>query len=147
MLDALHQVATDVQVWRAFRSKERLYIASDGGLYESQGTFGWVISTSKHVLFQCGGPVDGPFDTSHSTRSELCGFASALLLIASLARNWGIRHRCSFRWISDSKSAILRVYKTNRREGVAGKQPYDSDILSMIRACLCEIQRVVTFNG
>lgn len=63
MVSAVEQVATDVQVWRAFRSRERLHIASDGGLHEQHGTFGWVLATSKHILFKCGGPVDGPFDT------------------------------------------------------------------------------------
>jgi hypothetical protein len=107
MVSDVVQVADDVQIWRAFRSKERLYIASDGGLHGRQGTFGWVLTSSKNVLFKCGGPVDGPHDTANSTRSELCGIASSFLLIASVARNWGLRHRCSFRCITDSRSALL----------------------------------------
>ncbi|KAI2513678.1 hypothetical protein MHU86_818 [Fragilaria crotonensis] len=68
LVEDVTQVATDLQVWRAFRSRERLYIASDGGLSGNEGTFGWVISTRKFPLFQCGGPVDGPFDTNSSTK-------------------------------------------------------------------------------
>lgn len=108
MVSDVTQVANDVQIWRAFRSKEKLFIASDGGLYGNQGTFGWVITSSKQVLYQCGGPVDGPYDSANSTRSELCGLASSFLLVASLARNWGIRHRCSFRCILDSRNALCK---------------------------------------
>jgi hypothetical protein len=146
MLSDVEQIATDIQVWRAFRSREQLYIASDGGLSGNQGTFGWVLTTSKHVLFQCGGPVDGPFDVLNSTRSELCGFASSLLMIAAISRNWGLRHRCSFRWCTDSKSALSKVFKTNQRGCTSGRQPYDSDLLSMIRSLLIEIRRHVSFK-
>ena len=93
MMSEVEQVADDLQVWRTFRSNERLYIASDGGLSGNQGTFGWVIATAKHTLFKCGGPVDGPQDMQNSTHCELCEFASSLLLIAAVARNWGLR-RC-----------------------------------------------------
>ncbi len=34
-----YQLATDVQILRAFRSKEQLYIASNGGLYGEKGTY------------------------------------------------------------------------------------------------------------
>ena len=146
MVTDVQQVATDVQIWRAFRSHERLQIASDGGLSGHDGTFGLVLATTKQVLFKCGGPVDGPFDTASSTRSELCGFASSSLLIAAVARNWGLRHRCSFRWLTDSRSALSKVYKTNRRGCTASRQPFDSDLLSMIRSLLIEIRRVVTFK-
>ncbi|KAI2512859.1 hypothetical protein MHU86_1405 [Fragilaria crotonensis] len=146
MVSNVEQVATDVQVWRAFRSRERLHIASDGGLHGNLGTFGWVLATSKNILFKCGGPVDGPFDTASSTRSELCGFASSLLLIAAASRNWGLRHSCSFRWLTDSRSAISKVYKTNRRGCLASRQTFDSDLLSMIRSLLIEIRRIVVFR-
>ena len=146
MVSEVEQVADDLQVWRAFRSRERLYIASDGGLDGTKGTFGWVLATSKRILFKCGGPVDGPFDTQNSTRCELCGFASSLLLIASLSRNWGLRHRCTFKWFTDSRAAISKVFKTNRRGCEACRQTYDSDLLSLIRGLLKEIRRIVTFN-
>jgi hypothetical protein len=146
MVADVKQVATDLQIWRAFRSHDRLYIASDGGLLGHEGTFGWILVTSNHELFRCGGPVDGPFDAASSTRSELCGYASSLLLIAAVARNWGLRHRCSFRWLTDSRSALSKVYKTNRRGCAASRQTFDSDLLSLIRLLLIEIRRIVTFK-
>ena len=42
LLDGLVQYATDDQVFRAFRSKARLYIASDGGLTHTSATYGWI---------------------------------------------------------------------------------------------------------
>ena len=80
LLDGLDQVASDLRVLRAFRSKSCLYIASDGGLGDGTATHGWVISTKKDILFKCSGPVDGPLDTNSSTRSELgrlCIFSSS----------------------------------------------------------------------
>ena len=84
LLDGLTQPASDLQVWRAFRSKARLHLASDGGLSTKSATHGWILSSGKHVLFTCSGPVDGPLDSNSSTRSELGGCASALLLLSSL---------------------------------------------------------------
>jgi hypothetical protein len=37
------QDATDFQIWRSFRSRQRLTIASDGGLKQRLGTQGWKI--------------------------------------------------------------------------------------------------------
>ena len=116
MLHSVKQKATDLQVWQAFRSKEQLIITSDGGLDNQIGTFGWVIAKRKIILFECGGPVDGPYDTTSSTpRSELCGFTLALLLIAAISRHWGLPHRCPFRWITDTKAALRRVIRIVRR--------------------------------
>ncbi|KAI2491350.1 hypothetical protein MHU86_23204 [Fragilaria crotonensis] len=85
LLDGLEQMSSDIKIWRAFRSKARLHLASDGGLGEMSATHGWVLSSGKEVLYQCSGPVDGPIDTNSSTRSELGGCASSLLFLSSLS--------------------------------------------------------------
>ncbi|KAI2508454.1 hypothetical protein MHU86_5981 [Fragilaria crotonensis] len=140
LLDGLQQLATDLQVWRAFRSKARLHLASDGGLSETSATHGWTLSTGKHVLFTCSGPVDGPFDTNSSTRSELGGCASALLFLSSLQHLWGLKHRCSFKWYSDSRSAISRFRKyCGRRRSI--RMPSDADLLSIISSSLRVLRR------
>ena len=53
LLDGLTQVATDLKIWHAFRSKSYLHLASDGGLGDNSATHGWVLSTGKEVLYQC----------------------------------------------------------------------------------------------
>jgi hypothetical protein len=74
LLHHYEQTCTDVLVWRAFRSRQRLIIATDGSLLPTAGTFGWKITTSKHIaLYQGSGPIDSPIDTGSSTRSELGG--------------------------------------------------------------------------
>ena len=83
LLDGLEQVASDQEIEKAFRTKSRIFIASDGGLYTTWGTDGWIISTEKLVLYKCAGPVDGPFDVSSSTRCEIAGCASSLLASVS----------------------------------------------------------------
>ena len=67
LLDGYTQLATDSTIWKAFRSRRRLHLATDGGLLTQKGTHGWIISTENKSLFQCSGPVDGPSDTSSST--------------------------------------------------------------------------------
>jgi hypothetical protein len=141
LLDGLEQVASDLAIWKAFRSKSRLHVASDGGLGENSATHGWIVSTGKQVLYQCSGSVDGPIDTNSSTRSELGGCASSLLFLSSLSTFWGIRHRCSFRWYTDSTSAIRRFNKFCRRRQRSSRMPPDSDLLSIISSCRQNLRR------
>ena len=142
LLADLQQQASDVQVWRAFRSKAKLYIASDGGLDGNRGTHGWVLASKKHVLFRCSGPVDGFVSTESLTRSELAGCASSLLLITVIARMWGLRHRCSFCWITDSRAAISRITKYVLSGGRCIKQmPDDADLISLIATLYRELRR------
>lgn len=143
LLDGLEQIASDVKIWRAFRSKSRLHLASDGGLGDNVATHGWVLSTGKEILYQCSGPVDGPLDTTSSTRSELGGCASSLLFLSSLSEFWGIRHRCSFRWYTDSQSAISRFHKFCRGPRPS-RMPPDADLLSIISTCRKKLKRQFT---
>ena len=141
LLDGLDQVANDDQIWKAFRARHRLFLASDGGLSNTSATHGWILSTKRQVLFKCSGPVDGPFDTNNSTRCELGGCASALLLLSSLAKLWSTRFRCSFRWYTDSTSAISRFNRFCRRGKTSRRMPCDADLISIIKSCLLQIKR------
>jgi hypothetical protein len=96
LLDGFQQQASDLQVWRASRSKRRLHLASDGGLSNTSATHGWTLSTGTQVVLICSRPVDGPSDTNSPTLRELGGCASALLLLSILTDFWGLKHRCSF---------------------------------------------------
>lgn len=73
LLSQYTQIATDTQIWNAFRSKRWIDIASDGGLNEQTGTFGWKIFDTKRdmELFTGAGPIDGPIKMNSATRSEL----------------------------------------------------------------------------
>ena len=143
LLDTLEQPASDLKVWRAFRSRRRLHIATDGGLAQSKGTHGWVIALNDCILFQCAGPVDGPFDTTSSTRCELSGYASVLLFLDHLSKFWGIRHRCHFNWYCDSKAAISRVRRFSLRSSVFRRMPPDADLLSIIRQSTLALRRSI----
>jgi ribonuclease HI len=86
-----------------------------------------------YTLFYGSGPVDGPIDTNHSTRSELGGLTAPLLLVSSLAKFWGIQHRCRYKWITDSKAAISKVtFITNSRNNLR-RYPDDVDYITAIR--------------
>lgn len=149
LLDGFERVASDEQIWRAFRrSRSHLYLASNGGLGDNLVTHGWILSsTGKHVLFRCSGPVDGPYNTNSSTRSKLGGFASALILLVNHSRQWGIRHRCSFKWYTDSRSAISRIRRfSRRRTSRFTRIPYAANLLSLIASHLKESRRPVKLN-
>ena len=93
LLFTYEQESTDLEIWRAFRSRQRLTIATDGSLLLQEGTFGWNLTTTKHkTLFYGSGPINGPIDIGSSTRSKLGGFTGPLLLVTLLARYWGLRH-------------------------------------------------------
>ncbi|KAI2497423.1 hypothetical protein MHU86_17081 [Fragilaria crotonensis] len=143
LLASLTQVATDETIWNAFRSRQRLNIASDGGLSNKKGTFGWVLAATNETLYQCSGPVDGPRDTSSSTRSELCGYASALLQLTTLSKLWNKRHRCKFRWIVDSKAAIQRVLRHTRHGRPQRKQPNNTDLMTIIISNTRDLKRPI----
>ena len=148
LLNNYEQMANDVQIWKAFRRRDRFVeIASDGGLSNAVGTFGWkIVTTSPNkrelTLFQGSGFIDGPIEVGSSTRSELGGFTAPLLLATALARFWGIRHRCQFRWFTDSTSAIskVRMFSTN---GKPRHFPENSDYVMVIQALLCELKRPI----
>jgi hypothetical protein len=123
LLCHFHQQCTDLQLWRSFRSRRRLEIVTDGGLHATQGTFGWKIVDKQVVLYQGSGPVDGPYDQSNSIRCKIGGFASSLLLITVISKYWGIRHRCKFHWIVDSKAAISKVLVTISPGAIPTRQP------------------------
>ena len=141
------QMATDLQIWREFRSRRRLTIATDGSLLTTAGTFGWKLTTKKNItLYQGAGPIDGPIETGSSTRSELGGFTAPLLLITLLARHWGMRHRCKFRWLVDSQIAINRVTFITSPQYGPTRQPDNSDYLSVIRDLHTELRRPLSMQ-
>jgi hypothetical protein len=138
MLTTITQVSPDLAIWRAFRSRRRITIASDGGLRKGIGTFGWkIVSIEKTgtttTLFEGSGPVDGPFDIATSTRCELGGLVAPLLLCTSLAAYWGLRHKCRYRWLTDSKAAISKVDFITRQSHRVTRAPKDVDYLTAIR--------------
>lgn len=142
------QIASDLEVWRSFRSKSRLEIVTDGGLAENIGTFGWRLIRPPHlILFQGSGPIDGPIELGTSTRSELGGFAAPLLLVAAISRFWGgLHHRCKFRWVVDSTAAISKVEMVTRRGARPRRQPNNVDFLSMISCIHKELRRPLSIT-
>ena len=128
------QIAMNQQVWRAFRSRSCLEIVTDGSLALAIGTFGWrLLRPPNLILFEGSDPIDGPFELSTSTRSELGGYAAPLLLVAAISRFWwGMLQRCKFRWIVDSTSAISKVQMLTRPGARPRCQPNNIDFLSLI---------------
>ena len=141
------QIASDKILWRAFRSKSRLEIVTDGSLATNIGTFGWrLLRPPDTILFEGTGPVDGPIELATSTRSELGGFAAPLLLVAAISRFWGLPHRCKFRWVVDSQAAISKVEMVTRPGARARRQPNNIDFLSTIAELYKVIRRPLSIT-
>ena len=120
-------------------------IVSKGILWEEAGTFGWRLTTLKNkVLFQGSGSVDGPSETCSSIRSELGGFTAPLLLVTTLAQHWGLRHRCKFRWLAESKAAINQVRTVIQKDYSPTTQPDNSDYLSTIKVLSSQLRQPIT---
>jgi Reverse transcriptase (RNA-dependent DNA polymerase) len=133
LLSIWHQEASDLEIWRAFRSRQRITIASDGGLKRGLGTLGWkIVDRQGRPLFSGSGPVDGPYDISHSTRSELGGLTAPMLLVLSIAKFWGLQHRCRYKWITDSKAAISKVTYITTSQFAPRRYPDDVDYVTAI---------------
>ena len=146
-LSHYEQTASNKVVWRAFRSRRQLEIVTEGSLATTTGTFGWrLISPLSDTLFQGSGPVDGPYDLATSTRSELGGYVAPLLLTAALLRFWGLPHRCKFRWIVDSTSAISKVRMVTRPGARPHRQPNNVDLLLMIADLTKELGRPISIT-
>lgn len=134
LLSNYTQESPDNVVWKAFRSRRRVTIASDGGLRHGIGTLGWKIVNQHGIpLFSGSGPIDGPPDNANSTRSELGGLAAPMLLCASLARFWGMSHRCKYKWLTDSKAAISKVTFIIRSSKRPRQYPDNIDFHTAIR--------------
>jgi hypothetical protein len=134
MLNHVKQNVSDVEAWEACNTEDPLTFATDGGLKGTRGTFGWIISSStKVVLFEGAGPVDGPFDSASSTRSELGGFAAVLLFYQVLRSQWASLPPCTYRWVCDSKAAISNTSKATDSNRITTGQPNNADYLGIIK--------------
>jgi hypothetical protein len=157
MINTYRQTASNLQVWRAFRSRRRLTIASHGGLVKDRkATFGWKIvdkgtNTKLDVpLFEGSGPADGLFDITSLTHSKLGGLIAPLLLCVSLAAHWLLRHKRRIRWLTDSSAAISRVEfictwrsKYNRKT----KAPEDHDYMTAMWELSHSLRRSIKTKG
>jgi hypothetical protein len=100
------------------------------------GTFGWrIIGLDNATLYEGAGPIDGPTEEGSSTRSELGRLTAPMFLVVCLAQLWGLKHRCRFRWMVDSKAAISQVLTiATRVSHRLCRAPNKSDYLMLIRA-------------
>jgi hypothetical protein len=66
-----------------------------------------------------------------------------LLLVTTLAKFWGIRHKCQFRWYTDSTSAISKV-RMYTVKGKTNRYPEHSDYIMVIQELAAELKRPIS---
>ncbi len=125
MADEVHQVAFNLQVWKAGRSNERIYISSDGGLSGTEGTFIWVIVTKYRTPFECEGPVDGAILFNTLIASWLC-----IITTPNSKYNTTLGTEASVLFLMNHWQQTCHF---NSKGVKATRQPFDAVILAMIR--------------
>ena len=68
------------------------------------------------------------------------------MLVAAVSRFWGIPHKCKFRWIVDSTSAISKVQMATRRGAILRCQPNNIDFLTLIADLIKELHRPISIT-
>jgi hypothetical protein len=96
----------------------------------------------EQVLYQGAGTIDGPMEVGSSTRSELGELYGATTSGHYPGEILGIRHKCRFRWITDSTSAIskVRIYTV---KGKLNRYPEHSDYVMAIQELAAELKRPI----
>jgi hypothetical protein len=91
MIDGIDQISDDLHVWKSFRSRKRLYVATDGGLLKTQGTHGWVISNGSTVYFDAQARSMGPLTHLHlrDASYQAMHLFSYLLIISHCSGEFG----------------------------------------------------------
>jgi hypothetical protein len=109
-----------------------LYVGTDGGRKERDGSYAWLIcSTNQEPLVCNSGPVDGWHKCQSSYRSELQALSSALLFLDEYAAFRDVTAQCSFHILSDSTGAISTIERS--RDKIPTRQyPDHADIVSTI---------------
>jgi hypothetical protein len=95
-------------------------------------------------LFQGCGTVNGPNKTGSSIRSKLGGFTAPLLLVTTLAKHWGLRRRCKFRWLAERKAAINQVQMVIQKDNSPTTQPDNSNYLSTNKVLSSKLRQPIT---
>lgn len=90
------QHTTPLQFWCSLsRSKQKITMATDGGLKHTAATFDLKIMTTADIVLYVGaGLVDRHFGNASSTCSDLFGMYASLLILQYMARFWSLKH-CS----------------------------------------------------
>ncbi len=95
--------------------QEALFIATDGSLVRTKGTFAWMMGTTEEQkLAEGAGPVLGAAQSMTSHRAEMFGVLAALCCVRALNIDEAEAPK-NFTIYCDSKS-VVNWFKANRRE-------------------------------
>ena len=114
-------------------STATLYIGTDGGRKEGDGSFSWLIcSTNREKLVCNAGTVDGWYKCQSSYRSELTALSSAMLFLDELSTFYELTVTCNFHCLVDSTGAISTIEHT--RDHIPTRHyPDHADIVSTLK--------------
>jgi ribonuclease HI len=125
--------------------------ASDGGLKDDNGSFGWKwhLPESQDSLLECSGPADAlPSDHSF-TRSELLGVLSALTFLVKFCQFFNVEIQPDFHPVlnCDNQGAGNSSSDANLEEWFTSARCYGNhDVINKIRTALQGLPFPVSFR-
>ena len=121
----------------SYSPQNAIETATDGGLKNRLGTFGWVMTGANTHFLSGAGPVDGDPETSSSTRSEWFGYAAlleGLLMIATLHPPHLVRGPIPVHTWIDNKAVADHIIEFLDPTFIPSRAyPHDADIISHIQ--------------
>jgi hypothetical protein len=72
-----------------------------------------------------------------------------MLVIVQLSKWWGLKHlkhRCKFRWLVDSSSAIKQVRDIHRKQTLPRYQPDNADVMTLPFQLLQDCRRPIAID-
>jgi hypothetical protein len=114
-------------------STATLYIGTDGGRKEGDGSFSWLICSSNREKLVCNsGTVDGWYKCQSSYRSELMALSSAMLFLDEFATFYELIVTCNIHCLVDSTGAISTIEHV-RDKLPTRHYPDHADIVSTLK--------------
>jgi hypothetical protein len=129
-----HAPQSDIQQALTRRHHD-LTLATDGGLKELRGSFGFRLLDNKRRLLVTGaGSISGGINELSSLRAELFGITSPMRWLYHYQIYTGVIAHGTIHWISDSKSAIANTEPLKRTPRY--RIPDNADIIAYLQDSL-----------
>ena len=124
---------------------KKVTIASDGGVTDGTGSFGWILAINDTVIAKARGPAEGSKDLMHSFRAEGYGMLSATTFISELDAFFSLPATIKWEFLLDSESLMKRL-DTHKQPILPMNFPLatDYDVTQAVHCQLAYIDHTIT---
>ena len=110
------QMPTGIPPMIRIQLEDKLWVVTDGGVYDGKGYFGWVMATSDQIIYEHAGTVPGNQEEMDSTRAESGGLLNALMFLTQIWRerttkvDTNVDHFCDNLIVTSRVQKFLEYY-------------------------------------